>query len=125
MREGCVFCASGLDGVERNLTTGEILEQMLRLQHLLPVDERLSHIVMMGMGEPLANLSRVLGALEVARSPDGLGISPRRITISTVACQQRSTSLLNTRCHITWLSACMHRMMNCVIVWFRSTKKWG
>ncbi len=81
---GCVFCASGLDGVERNLTRGEILEQMLRLQHLLPKDERLSHIVMMGMGEPLANLDRVLGALDVARSPDGLGISPRRVTISTV-----------------------------------------
>lgn len=81
---GCVFCASGLDGVERNLTKGEIIEQMLLLQHLLPTDERLSHIVMMGMGEPLANLDRVLGALDVARIPDGLGISPRRITISTV-----------------------------------------
>ncbi len=81
---GCVFCASGLDGVERNLTRGEILEQMLRLQRLLPEEERLSHIVMMGMGEPLANLNSVLSALEVARSPAGLGISPRRITISTV-----------------------------------------
>ena len=81
---GCVFCASGLDGVDRNLTTGEILEQMLLLQSRLPDDERLSHIVMMGMGEPLANLDRVLGALDVAKSPDGLGISPRRITISTV-----------------------------------------
>lgn len=81
---GCVFCASGLDGVDRNLTRGEIIEQMLRLQHRLPATERLSHIVMMGMGEPLANLPGVLGALDVARSPDGLGISPRRITISTV-----------------------------------------
>lgn len=81
---GCVFCASGLDGVERNLTAGEILEQMLRLQRLLPADERLSHIVMMGMGEPLANLTHVLAALEVASSADGLGISHRRITISTV-----------------------------------------
>jgi len=81
---GCVFCASGLDGVDRNLTTGEILEQMLLLQARLPEDERLSHIVMMGMGEPLANLDRVLRALDVARSGDGLGISPRRITISTV-----------------------------------------
>jgi 23S rRNA (adenine2503-C2)-methyltransferase len=79
-----VFCASGLDGVERNLTRGEILEQMLRLQRLLPADQRLSHIVMMGMGEPLANLPRVLEALDEARRPDGLGISPRRITISTV-----------------------------------------
>ncbi len=81
---GCVFCASGLDGVDRNLTTGEILEQMLRLQDRLAEGERLSHIVMMGMGEPLANLDRVLGALEMARSDDGLAISPRRITISTV-----------------------------------------
>jgi len=81
---GCVFCASGLDGVDRNLTRGEILEQMLRLQGHLPATERLSHIVMMGMGEPLANLDRVLPALDVARSPEGLGISPRRITISTV-----------------------------------------
>ncbi|MEM1224348.1 MAG: 23S rRNA (adenine(2503)-C(2))-methyltransferase RlmN [Planctomycetota bacterium] len=81
---GCVFCASGLDGVERNLTNGEIVEQMLRLQQRLDDGERLSHIVMMGMGEPLANLPGVLAALEVAKSPTGLGISPRRITISTV-----------------------------------------
>lgn len=81
---GCVFCASGLDGVDRNLTQGEIVEQMLRLQARLAPEERLSHIVMMGMGEPLANLGRVLGALEIAKSPEGLGISPRRITISTV-----------------------------------------
>ena len=81
---GCVFCASGLGGVERNLTTGEIVEQMLRLQRLLPVDERLSHIVVMGMGEPLANIDRLLPALELASDAHGLGISPRRITISTV-----------------------------------------
>lgn len=81
---GCVFCASGLDGVVRNLTTGEILEEMLQLRRLLPEGERLSHIVVMGMGEPLANLDRLLPALDVASSPDGLGISARRITISTV-----------------------------------------
>jgi 23S rRNA (adenine2503-C2)-methyltransferase len=81
---GCVFCASGLDGVDRNLTTGEIIEQMLRLQCLLPADERLSHLVVMGMGEPLANLDRLLPALHEATRSDGLGISARRITISTV-----------------------------------------
>jgi 23S rRNA (adenine2503-C2)-methyltransferase len=81
---GCVFCASGLDGLERNLTTGEIAEQMLRLQHLLAPDERLSHIVVMGMGEPLANLDALLPALDEAARDDGLGISGRRITISTV-----------------------------------------
>ena len=81
---GCVFCASGLDGVIRNLSTGEILEQLLRLQLLLPATERLSHIVVMGMGEPLANLDRLLPALATAQDPDGFGISQRRITISTV-----------------------------------------
>lgn len=81
---GCVFCASGLDGVIRNLSTGEIVEQLLRLARLLPPDERISHIVVMGMGEPLANLDRLLPALAEAQRPDGLGISQRRITISTV-----------------------------------------
>ncbi len=81
---GCVFCASGLHGVERNLTTGEILEQVLRLQQRLPREERLSHVVVMGMGEPLANLDRLLPALDRVRHRLGLGISPRRITISTV-----------------------------------------
>jgi 23S rRNA (adenine2503-C2)-methyltransferase len=57
---------------------------MLRLQRLLAPDERLSHIVVMGMGEPLANLDNLLPALEEASRDDGLGISARRITISTV-----------------------------------------
>ncbi len=81
---GCVFCASGLDGVIRNLTAGEILEQILRLQNLLPADERISHIVIMGMGEPLANLKNLLSALETITRPDTFGIGARRITISTV-----------------------------------------
>jgi len=81
---GCVFCASGIDGVVRNLTTGEILEQLLRLAQLLPATERISHIVVMGMGEPLANLDRLLPALATAQDPEGFGISQRRITVSTV-----------------------------------------
>lgn len=96
---GCVFCASGLDGVDRSLTAGEILEQMLLLQRLLPSEERISHIVMMGMGEPLVNLDNVLACLSQASSADGLGISPRRITISTVGIPQSIDKLseLNTR----------------------------
>jgi len=81
---GCAFCASGLDGVIRNLQSGEIIEQMLQLGQLLADDERLSHVVVMGMGEPLANLDALLPALETASSRDGLGIGARRITISTV-----------------------------------------
>jgi len=81
---GCVFCASGLGGVERNLAGGEILEQLVRLRNLCPDLQRLTHIVVMGMGEPLANLDALLEALEVATAADGLGIGARHITISTV-----------------------------------------
>ena len=81
---GCVFCASGLNGVVRNLTVGEIVEQLVRLRNLTPEDSRLSHIVVMGMGEPLANLDNLVEALEVAGHKDGLGIGARHITISTV-----------------------------------------
>lgn len=99
---GCVFCASGLDGVDRNLTSGEIVEQMLLLQRLLPAEERLSNIVVMGMGEPLANLDNLLPALDEANSDDGLGISHRRITISTVGLPKQLHKLceLNTRYHL-------------------------
>jgi len=95
---GCVFCASGLDGVVRNLTTGEIVEEMLRLKRLLPSGERLSHIVVMGMGEPLANLDRLLPALDIAVRPDGLGISARRITISTVGLPKGIRRLADLNC---------------------------
>jgi 23S rRNA (adenine2503-C2)-methyltransferase len=92
---GCVFCASGLGGVERNLTGGEILEQLLRLRNLLPSlpqrgggvggeGTRLTHVVVMGMGEPLANLDNLLDALQTAGAREGLGIGARHITISTV-----------------------------------------
>ena len=82
---GCVFCASGLNGVVRNLTAGEILEQLVRLRNLTPgPDGRLSNVVVMGMGEPLANLDNLIEVLEVAGHKDGLGIGARHITISTV-----------------------------------------
>jgi 23S rRNA (adenine2503-C2)-methyltransferase len=93
---GCVFCASGLEGLQRNLTIGEIVEQMLRLQRLLGPEERLSHIVVMGMGEPLANLDALLPALEEATRADGLGISARRITISTVGLTKAMRRLADT-----------------------------
>ena len=82
---GCVFCASGLEGVARNLTAGEILEQLILLRNLTPPGERLSNIVVMGMGEPLANLENLLEALEIAGDKHGLGIGAAlHITISTV-----------------------------------------
>lgn len=81
---GCVFCASGLEGVERNLEVHEIVEQFLHAVRRLPPNERLTHAVIMGMGEPLANLNNLLAALDVVCSPECLGLGRRRITISTV-----------------------------------------
>jgi 23S rRNA (adenine2503-C2)-methyltransferase len=82
---GCVFCASGLRGVERNLTSGEMVEQVIRLRNLLPAGETVTHIVVMGMGESLANLDSLVAALDFLCSADtGLGLSQRRVTISTV-----------------------------------------
>lgn len=90
---GCVFCASGLKGFERNLTTGEILEQVLTARNLLPGQERLTNIVVMGMGESLANLSNLLPALDRLCAPVGLGLSPRRVTISTVGLPEKIREL--------------------------------
>ena len=95
---GCTFCATGLDGVVRDLTTGEILDQMLQLQRLLREDERLSHVVVMGMGEPLLSLDALLPALATAADPDGLGISVRRITISTVGLPEGIRRLARENC---------------------------
>ncbi len=94
---GCVFCASGIDGVVRSLKSYEILEQMILAKNILPIDERLSHIVVMGMGEPMANLDNLLEALETACSPKGLGISARHITISTVGLPLKIKQLADTQ----------------------------
>jgi 23S rRNA (adenine2503-C2)-methyltransferase len=86
---GCVFCASGLMGVKRNLSTGEILDQILRLDRLLPLEERITNVVVMGMGEPLANLRNLLPALETLNEKGGMGLGARRITVSTVGLPDR------------------------------------
>ena len=81
---GCVFCASGLLGLKRNLTTGEILEQILRMDRLLAKGEQITNVVVMGIGEPLANLKSLVPALDTLNEKGGLGLGARRITISTV-----------------------------------------
>ncbi|MFM7315312.1 MAG: 23S rRNA (adenine(2503)-C(2))-methyltransferase RlmN [bacterium] len=90
---GCVFCASGLGGLKRNLTTGEILQQVLILRNQLPPERTVSHIVVMGMGESLANLDQLIPALDWICSAKGLGISQRRVTISTVGLPEKIEKL--------------------------------
>ena len=90
---GCVFCASGLAGLTRNLTTAEILEQVARLDRLQGPDEKLTNVVVMGMGEPLANLQQLLPALERMQHPLGLNLGARRITVSTVGLPEKIREL--------------------------------
>ena len=81
----CAFCASGKEGLIRNLTPGEIVEQVVQVnQYLHEQDERVSHLVFMGMGEPLENYEAIVKALKIFLHPDMLNLSSRRITISTV-----------------------------------------
>jgi 23S rRNA (adenine2503-C2)-methyltransferase len=96
---GCVFCASGLEGVVRNLRSSEIIEQLLQTRNLLPAHERLTHIVVMGMGEPMANLDNLMEALAVATTPEpkGLGLSARHITVSTVGLPARMRQFADLR----------------------------
>ncbi len=82
---GCVFCATGQSGFVRNLTPGEIVEQVLYFAHLLKAGgERLTNVVFMGMGEPLANYEATWQAIETLTHDDGFNLGARRITISTV-----------------------------------------
>jgi len=79
---GCIFCASGLAGLERNLGAGEIVEQVLHAARA--AEGRITHIVVMGIGEPLANYRAVVRAIRILNAPWGLNIAARRITLSTV-----------------------------------------
>ena len=80
---GCLFCASGIGGLEGNLTAGQIVEQVHRLGRL-PRVGRVTNVVFMGMGEPLANFAAVTDAIRTINAPWGLKISARKITVSTV-----------------------------------------
>ena len=82
---GCAFCATALLGLKRNLRAGEIVDQILEASRALDDDQRITNVVLMGMGEPLANYRETVKALDVMTDNAwGLGISPRRITLSTV-----------------------------------------
>jgi 23S rRNA (adenine2503-C2)-methyltransferase len=78
---GCKFCASGLDGFSRNLAPGEIVGQIIEAERL--AGERVSNLVFMGMGEPLANFANLMRAIDIINSPWGIGLGARHITVST------------------------------------------
>ncbi|MGI9164193.1 MAG: 23S rRNA (adenine(2503)-C(2))-methyltransferase RlmN [Mycobacterium sp.] len=107
----CPFCATGQGGLTRNLSTAEILEQVraaavtLRDLH----GERLSNIVFMGMGEPLANYARVVAAVRriTAGPPEGFGISARSVTVSTVGLAPAIRKLADERLGVT-LAVSLH-----------------
>ena len=82
---GCVFCATGQMGFKRNLSTGEIVEQVLYYaRQLKAADEKVTNIVLMGMGEPFHNYVATMGAIDRLGDPEGFGLGARRFTISTV-----------------------------------------
>ena len=81
---GCVFCASGQAGLVRGLRASEIVSQVYLAKRYLRPDEQLGNLVFMGMGEPLHHYDQTARAVRLLTHPDGLGMSPRRITVSTV-----------------------------------------
>jgi 23S rRNA (adenine2503-C2)-methyltransferase len=80
----CSFCATGTMGLKRNLTSDEMVEQVIHFEReLLPKHERVTNVVFMGMGEPFHNYDEVMRAVRLMNDPDGLNIGARHITIST------------------------------------------
>lgn len=82
-RMGCSFCASTFGGLVRNLTAGEIVDQIIMMGLDLPEGERVGSVVLMGSGEPMENYDQVLKAIRLMHDPEGLNIGYRHITIST------------------------------------------
>ncbi len=97
---GCRFCASGIGGLDGNLRSGKIVEQVWQLAHLESV-ERVTNVVFMGMGEPLANFDQVVRAVRILNAPWGMGISARRMTISTVGLPAQIRRLADEQLSVT------------------------
>lgn len=80
---GCRFCLTGRQGFKRNLSPAEIVDQVIQVRRSMETPERLTNIVLMGMGEPLANYENVVKALRILVSETGMNFSHRKITLST------------------------------------------
>lgn len=90
----CKFCATGAMGFRRNLTAGEIIDQIIQTQKY--ADRRITNIVFMGMGEPLLNLKNLLKAIDIITNDDGIRIGARKITVSTVGIPDKIKELADT-----------------------------
>ncbi|MFI5381240.1 MAG: 23S rRNA (adenine(2503)-C(2))-methyltransferase RlmN, partial [Tepidisphaerales bacterium] len=91
---GCRFCASGVNGSQGNLSPGQIVEQVFALNRIIgPQGERINHIVLMGMGEPLANYANTVKALRILHDPLAFNIGARKMTLSTVGVPARIREL--------------------------------
>ena len=104
-RMGCRFCASTLEGLVRNLTPSEMLEQVYKSQK--DIGERVSHVVLMGSGEPLDNYDNLLTFIRILSSKEGLNISQRNITVSTCGLVPEIRKLAEEKLQIT-LAVSLH-----------------
>jgi len=104
---GCTFCASTKEGIVRDLTPGEILSQVIVAGNL--VGERISHVVLMGSGEPLDNFDNVMKFLALINAEDGLNLSHRNITLSTCGIVDKIYALADRKLQIT-LAISLHEV---------------
>ncbi len=104
-RMGCTFCASTLGGLVRNLTIGEILGQVYEIQK--DIDDRVSHVVLMGSGEPLENYDNTLGFISKVTDEKGLNLSSRHITLSTCGLVEKINDLAKKKLQIN-LAVSLH-----------------
>jgi 23S rRNA (adenine2503-C2)-methyltransferase len=121
---GCAFCASGLDGLQRNLATGQIVEQVMRVTQLCR-PQRLTNVVFMGLGEPLANYADTVAALRTINASWGPNIAARKITVSTIGLPNQMRRLANEGLQIT-LALSVHaptdELRRRLIPWAKSVK---
>ncbi len=103
----CSFCASGKKGLERSLSAAQIVEQLFWVQKQLPRDEHISNVVVMGMGEPLANYNNTMQAVRIINAAWGLGLGARHITISTVGIPDKIRQLAKENLQVT-LAVSLH-----------------
>ena len=128
----CAFCATGKQGFNRNLTTAEIIGQLwwaVRTLSAEPQNARLgesenpkpvSNVVMMGMGEPLANFSNVVRAMRIMLDDHAYGLSRRRVTLSTAGIVP-AIDRLREECRSHWRYRCMRPPTSCAMSWCRLT----